>query len=135
MLVVDTTVWVDYFNGQINPETDYLDRAISKELILVGDLILAETLQGFRTDKDFKLAQDALSKFELTGMVNVELAQKSAQNYRTLRKLGITVRKTIDCLIATFCIAENHTLLHRDSDFDAFEEHLGLNVVHAGESE
>ena len=130
MLVIDTTVWVDYFNGQINPETDYLDRAISEELILVGDLILAETLQGFREDKDFKLAQTALSKFEQTGMLNLQLAQQSAQNYRALRKKGVTVRKTIDCLIATFCIAENHSLLHRDSDFDGFEKHLGLNVVH-----
>ncbi|MCX6053556.1 MAG: PIN domain nuclease [Chloroflexi bacterium] len=130
MLVVDTTVWVDYFNGQINPETDYLDRAISEELILMGDLILAETLQGFREDQDIKLAQVALSKFEQTGMVNLQLALQSAQNYRTLRKKGVTIRKTIDCLIATFCVSENHTLLHRDSDFDGFEKHLGLNVVH-----
>ena len=131
MLVVDTTVWVDYFNGQINPETDYLDRALTEELILVGDLILAETLQGFRSDKDFMKAQAALSKFEQAEMVNGELALKSAQHYRALRKMGITVRKTIDCLIATYCIAENHSLLHRDVDFDAFEEHLGLQVIHA----
>ena len=130
MLVVDTTVWVDYFNGQINPETNYLDQALSEELILVGDLILAEILQGFRSDKEFQHAQAALAKFEQTEMVNLHLAQQSAQNYRTLRKKGITVRKTIDCLIATFCIAENHTLLHRDADFDPFEEHLGLQVVH-----
>ncbi len=132
MLVVDTTVWVDYFNGQINPETDYLDHALTEELILVGDLILAETLQGFRSDKDFMQAQAALSKFEQAEMVNGELALKSAQHYRALRKMGITVRKTIDCLIATYCIVENHTLLHREVDLDAFEEHLGLNVVHVG---
>jgi len=130
MLVVDTTVWVDYFNGQINPETDYLDRAISEELILVGDLILAETLQGFSRDEDFKQAQDLFSRFEQTGMINLQLALQSVQNYRGLCKKGVTIRKTIDCLIATFCIAENHTLLHRDSDFDGFEKHLGLNVVH-----
>jgi predicted nucleic acid-binding protein len=130
MLIVDTTVWVDYFNGQINPETDYLDRAMSEELILVGDLILAETLQGFREDRDFELAQAALEKFEQAEMLNLRLAHQSAQNYRTLRKKGITVRKTIDCLIATFCIAENHSLLHRDNDFDGFEKHLGLNVAH-----
>lgn len=130
MLVVDTTVWVDYFNGQVNPETEYLDRALSEELILVGDLILAETLQGFRSDRDFQQAQAALSKFDQAEMVNIRLAQQSAQNYRKLRKSGITIRKTIDCLIATFCIAENHTLLHRDCDFDPFEEHLGLQVVH-----
>jgi len=130
MLVVDTTVWVDYFNGQINPETDYLDRILAEELILVGDLILAETLQGFRQDKDFELAKAALSKFEQVEMLNVHLAHQSAQNYRLLRKKGVTVRKTIDCLIATFCITENHTLLHRDNDFDGFEKHLGLSVAH-----
>ncbi len=129
MLVVDTTVWVDYFNGQINPETEYLDRALSDELILVGDLILAETLQGFRDDRDFELAQAALAKFAQVEMLNLRLARQSAQNYRALRKKGITVRKTIDCLIATFCIAENHTLLHRDNDFDGFELHLGLRVT------
>ena len=132
MLVVDTSVWVDYFNGQINPETDYLDRVFSEELILVGDLILAETLQGFGEDQDFELAQAAFSRFEQTGMLNLQLAQQSAQHYRALRKKGVTVRKTIDCLIATYCIAENHTLLHRDSDFDGFEKHLGLSVVHPG---
>ena len=130
MLVVDTTVWVDYFNGVINPETDYLDQTISEELILVGDLILAEILQGFREDDDFNQAKAALSKFEQREMVNLRLAQESAQNYRRLRKKGVTVRKTIDCLIATFCMAENHLLLHRDSDFDGFEKYLGLNVVH-----
>ena len=130
MLVVDTTVWVDYFNGQINPETNYLDRVLSEEPILVGDLILAEILQGFRKDSDFEEAKIALSKFEQAGMLNYHIAQQSAQNYRTLRKKGITVRKTIDCIIATFCIEENHSLVHRDSDFDGFEKHLGLNVIH-----
>ena len=130
MLVVDTTVWVDYFNGQVNPETDYLDRAMSEELILVGDLILAETLQGFREDRDFEMAQAALAKYAQVEMLNLRLARQSAQNYRVLRKKGITVRETIDCLIATFCIAENHILLHRDTVFDGFEEHLGLKVAH-----
>ncbi len=130
MLVVDTTVWVDYFNGQVNPETDYLDRALSEELILVGDLILAETLQGFRDDRDFELAQAALAKFAQVEMLNLRLARQSVQKSLALRKKGITVRKTIDCLIATFCIEENHTLLHRDNDFDGFEEHLGLMVAH-----
>lgn len=130
MLIVDTTVWVDYLNGQINPETDYLDRAMSEEVILVGDLILVETLQGFRQDRDFDLAQAALAKFAQAEMLNLRLARQSAQNYRALRKKGITVRKTIDCIIATFCIAENHTLLHRDTDFDGFEKHLGLKVAH-----
>ena len=130
MLVVDTTVWIDYFNGRITPETDFLDRAISEELILVGDLILLEILQGFRYDKDFKLAQGVLAKFEQREMLNRHLALQSAQHYRALRKKGITVRKTIDCIIATFCIAEDHTLLHCDNDFDGFEKYLGLKVVH-----
>ncbi len=131
MLMVDTTVWVDYFNGQINPETDYLHQVLAEELILVGDLILAETLQGFREDRDFQLAKAALANFEQVAMLNTDLAIRSAQNYRYLRKAGITVRKTIDCLIATFCIVENHSLLHRDQDFDVFEE-LGLQVVKVG---
>ena len=95
MLVVDTTVWVDYLNGQVNPETDFLDRAMSEELILVGDLILAETLQGFREDRDFEMAQVALAKFEQVEMFNLSLACQSAQNYRALRKQGITVRKQL----------------------------------------
>lgn len=132
MLVVDTTVWVDYFNGQVNPETEYLDSVLSEEPILVGDLILTETLQGFKEDKDFKLAQTALARFEQAGMLDLKIAQQSAQNYRTLRKKGITVRKTIDCLIATYCIENDHTLLHRDADFDGFEQHLGLSVIHPG---
>ena len=99
-------------------------------MILVGDLILAETLQGFRDDRDFELAQAALAKFAQVEMLNLRLARQSAQKSLALRKKGITVRKTIDCLIATFCIEENHTLLHRDNDFDGFEEHLGLMVAH-----
>jgi predicted nucleic acid-binding protein len=130
MLVVDTTVWIDYFNGRGTPETDFLDRAISEELILVGDLILTETLQGFRDDKDFNLAQSVLAKFEQGEMLNRHLALQSTQHYRALRKKGITVRKTIDCIIATFCIAEDHTLLHCDNDFVGFEKYLGLKVVH-----
>ncbi len=130
MLVVDSTVWIDYFNGKVTPQTDYLDRAFSEELILVGDLILAETLQGFRTDRDFKRAMAALEKFEQQSMLSPALAVQSAKNYRTLRKKGVTVRKTIDCLIATFCIAEKHTLLHCDNDYSGFEKHLGLKVVH-----
>ena len=116
--------------GRFNPETDYLDRVLSEEPILVGDLILAEILQGFRSDRDFEKARTALLNFEQAGMLNQHIALKSAQNYRILRKKGITVRKTIDCIIATFCIEGNHRLLHCDSDFDAFEQHLGLNTVH-----
>jgi predicted nucleic acid-binding protein len=132
MLFIDSTVWVDYFNGRINPQTDYLDSTLTSVPILVGDLILAEVLQGFRSDNDFEQARRALSKFETVNMVNPDLAILSARNYRTLRKKGITVRKTIDSLIATYCIENNHQLLHNDSDFDPYEQHLGLQVVHPG---
>ena len=129
MLLVDSTVWIDYFNGLATPQTDYLDQVLIQEPILVGDLILAEVLQGFRSDADFEAARQALTKFEQASMVSPVLAVQSAQNYRSLRKMGLTVRKTIDCLIATYCIENGHTLLHCDADFNAFEHHLGLRAV------
>jgi len=130
MLFVDSTVWVDYFNGRINLQTDYLDKELASTPIMVGDLILAEVLQGFRADQDFERARQALEKFETVSMVTPALAIQSARNYRTIRKKGITVRKTIDGLIATFCIENGHELLHNDSDFDPFEQYLGLRVIH-----
>lgn len=130
MLMVDSTVWVDYFNGVENPQTDLLNRILDSVLILVGDLILAEVLQGFRHDKDFETARRLLTKFTQAQMVSPELAVQSARNYRLLRKKGITVRKTIDSLIATYCIENDHELLHTDSDFDGYEKHLDLMVVH-----
>ena len=131
MLIVDPSVWIDYFNGQINPETDYLEQALAQEFILMGDLILTETLQGFREEQDFQTALQAFSTFAQVNMLDTQLAIQSARNYRTLRKSGHTVRKTIDCLIATFCIENGHSLLHRDRDFDSFEKYLGLQVIHA----
>ena len=130
MLIVDSTVWVDYFNGVENPQTDYLDQIADKTPILIGDLILAEVLQGFREDADFEKARRALGKYMQVEMVNPELALQSARNYRLLRRNGITVRKTIDSLIATYCIENEHDLLHKDSDFDGYEKHLGLRVIH-----
>ncbi len=130
MLVVDSTVWIDYFNGQANLQTDYLDAVLGVQPILVGDIILGEVLQGFRSDTDFEQARQALSRFPQTAMLNPALALQSARNYRTLRKRGITIRKTVDCFIATFCIENVHQLLHNDSDFDPFEKHLGLGVLH-----
>lgn len=135
MLLVDSTVWIDYFNGIETPQTNFLHRALDKIPILVGDLILAEVLQGFRSETDFDSARRLLSRFTPTQMVSPALAVQSARNYRTLRQKGITVRKTIDCLIATYCIENDHELLHNDRDFDAYEEHIGLLVVHPGESE
>ena len=130
MLIVDSTVWVDYFNGVENPQTDYLEKIADKALILIGDLILAEVLQGFRDDADFEKARRAFGKYLQVEMVNPALALKSARNYRLLRRKGITVRKTIDSLIATYCIENDHELLHTDSEFDGYEKHLELRVVH-----
>lgn len=130
MLVVDSTVWVDYFNGVENPQTDHLHQLLDQTPILVGDLILAEVLQGFREDADFEKARRALGKFIQVEMVDTQLAFQSARNYRLLRRKGVTVRKTIDGLIATYCIENEHQLLHNDSDFDGYEKHLGLKVVH-----
>ncbi|HNH78258.1 MAG TPA: PIN domain nuclease [Anaerolineales bacterium] len=130
MLVVDTTVWVDYFNGVENLQTNYLDAILNQTPILIGDLILTEVLQGFRNDPDFEKVRRTLGKFMQVEMVGPTLAVQSARNYRFLRKKGITVRKTIDSLIATYCIENDHELLHNDSDFDGYEKHLGLRVVH-----
>ena len=130
MLIVDSTVWIAYFNGLENPETDYLHTMVDKISILIGDLILAEVLQGFRVDADFEKARRTLGKYIQVEMVSPALALQSARNYRLLRRKGITVRKTIDSLIATYCIENEHDLLHSDSDFDGYEKHLGLKVVH-----
>ena len=130
MLLVDTSVWVDYFNGVKNPQTDFLDTILDNTPIIIGDLVLAEVLQGFRYDPDFEKVRRALGKFMQESMVNPTLAVQSARNYRFLRQKGVTVRKTIDSLIATFCIENDHQLLHNDSDFDGYEEHLGLRVIH-----
>ena len=129
MIVVDTSVWVDYFNGVTAPHTNFLDRLLLKERILVGDLILTEVLQGFRSDADFRKARTLLDTLEYCPMLGKEIALQSAQNYRKLRKAGATVRKTIDMVIATFCIVNRHRLLHADRDFDFIEKHLGLKVV------
>jgi hypothetical protein len=130
MLVVDSTVWVGYFNGVGNPQTDYLERIADQAPILIGDLILAEVLQGFRDDADFEKARRAFGKYLQVEMVSPALALQSARNYRLLRRKGITVRKTMDSLIATYCIENEHELLHNDIDFDGYEKHLGLRVVH-----
>jgi predicted nucleic acid-binding protein len=131
MILVDTTVWIDYFNGRITPETNTLDQLLGTDKVIMGDIILAEVLQGFRNDQDFETARQTLMKFAQVSMLNPDLAVRSARNYRHLRKAGIKVRKTTDCFIATYCIENNIELLHCDRDFDPFEQHLGLNVIHA----
>lgn len=130
MIIVDTTVWVDYLRGSRSPETEWLDREVGREEIGVADLILCEVLQGVRSEKDFGHARVVLGEFALFSTGGEELAIAAARNYRTIREEGFTVRKTIDCLIATFCMTKGYALLHRDRDFDAFEEILGLAVIH-----
>jgi len=129
-LLVDSSVWIDYFSGNTTPETDYLNAILGESVVFVGDLILAEVLQGFRQESDFKLARDALLKFPIVEVLGRKIAIQSASNYRLLRSKGITVRKTIDSLIATYCIENDLELLHSDRDFEPFEEYLGLRVVH-----
>jgi predicted nucleic acid-binding protein len=132
MILVDSSVWIGYFNGVINPQTDWLDSALGREIIFVGDLILAEVLQGFKSDRDFHRAKGLLSNFLFMEMLGRELAIKSAENYRFLRKKGVTVRKTIDVIIATFCIHHDFSLLHDDQDFAPLAQHLNLKTVECG---
>ncbi len=126
MVLIDTSVWVDFFNGKISDQTEKLDHYLSSTVIIVGDLILAEVLQGFRNDKDYQIAKSLLTELELVQLCNSDLAIKSAQNYRMLRKQGITIRKTIDCLIATYCIETKTPLLFSDRDFVPYVENLRL---------
>lgn len=130
MIIVDSTVWVDYFNGRHNPETDWLDARLPEERLGLTTLILCEVLQGIRDERRAALVEDELRGLEIFEAGGVELAVQAAANYRALRGRGKTVRKTIDVLIATFCLQQQHSLLHRDRDFDPFEQLLGLAVVH-----
>ena len=130
MTLIDTTVWIDYLGGTVNQHTDWLDQELNQQRLGLTDLILCEVLQGIRGDSTFKHVRRDLSRFEVFDTGGEALAVASAQNYRFLRSHGHTVRKTIDCLIATFCLTEQHSLLHRDRDFDPFERYLGLHVLH-----
>ena len=129
MILVDSSVWIDYFNGHRTPRTDKLDALLGVEMLGIGDLILAEVLCGFRLDSDFRKAKELLTSLAVFDMLGAENAVRSAENYRTLRKRGVTVRKTADVMIATFCIAGKHALLFSDKDFVPFVEHLGLRAV------
>ena len=130
MTIVDTTVWIDYLGGTNNPHTAWLDRELSRQRLGLTDLILCEVLQGIRADAAFEAVRRELSRFEVFDTGGEALAIAAARNYRFLRSRGHTIRKTIDCLIATCCIFQEHSLLHSDRDFDAFEKYLGLTVVH-----
>lgn len=130
MILVDSSVWIDYFKGVSSVAADILDTLLGKEFLIVGDIIYTEVLQGFRRDRDFRIARDLLDQFPFYDMLGKTVALKSASNYRLLRKRGLSIRKTIDVIIATFCMVQGCRLLHSDRDFDPFEKHLGLVCIH-----
>ena len=129
MILVDTSVWINYFNGVTCWQTELLDELLSDTSIMMGDLILLEILQGFRSDKDYTTAKSHLSVLPFRQMGGYDVVVQSACNYRVLRKKGVTIRKTIDVLIATFCMMNELSLLHDDHDFDSMKTHLPLHVV------
>jgi predicted nucleic acid-binding protein len=129
LIVVDSSVWIDFFNGKVTPQTSKLLSLLGNEPLLVGDLILCEILQGARSEAQARRLEQELRKFELLPMLNPELAIAAAKNYNLLRSEGITISKTIDLIIGTFCIAHGHTLLHDDRDFSPMETHLGLKII------
>lgn len=130
MVIVDTSVWVDYFNGVENAESNWLEWHLDEQRLGLTTIILSEILQGLGDEKTAALVEAELLQFEIFEGLSRKLAVQSAKNYRMLRNRGKTARKTVDVLIATFCIEEQHSLLHRDRDFDPFEELLGLSVIH-----
>lgn len=129
MILVDTSVWIDYFNGLESQETNLLDIALINDEVVIGDLILLEILQGFRSDKDYETAKGHLMALHQFSMLSTDIAIKAAENYRILRKKGITIRKTADVIIATFCINNRIPLLFSDRDFIPFKKHLKLQSV------
>ena len=129
MIVVDSSVWVDYFNGVDTSQTATLDALLGVAPVAIGDVILTEVLQGFRQDADYRTAKRLLTSLIVYDMLGTHQAVKSAENFRALRKLGITTRKTIDVIIATFCIERRHMLLFSDRDFTPFVEHFGLRCA------
>lgn len=129
MILVDSSVWINYFNGSITWQTEMLDQMLQQIPVYTGDLILTEVLQGFRKESEFKKAREVLSILPCKQLGGYDIAVQSAENYRTLRKKGVTVRKTIDIIIGTFCIVENIPLLHDDRDFDPLAEYLSLKTI------
>lgn len=129
MIMVDTSVWIDYFNGKESEKTDILDTLLAEDDVVIGDLILLEILQGFRNDKDYNEAKEGLSNLDMYELFGKEMVDKCSDNYRSLRKKGITIRKTADVIIATFCLENNIPLLFSDRDFLPFVEHLKLVAI------
>ncbi len=130
VVIIDTTVWVDYLNGLATPQTDWLDQQLGRQPLGLLDLIVCEILQGLSSDADAARVLRRLRPFTMFETGGLELSIAAARNDRVLRARGHTVRKTIDCLIATFCLRDRHSLLHCDRDFDPFEQLLRLSVVH-----
>ncbi len=130
MVIVDSTVWVDFFNGFQTPETDWLDFELERQRLGITSLILCEVLQGIQRERDAAEIRGALLRFAVFDSIPADVAVAAARAYRDLRRRGVTVRKTADLLIASFCIHGQHALLHRDRDFDPFEQFMGLTVVH-----
>jgi len=126
VIFVDSSVWIDYFNGSQTPEAEKLDLTLGSSPICIGDIVLTEVLQGFRNDKDFNTVKDILISLNIVNVLDTSIALKSANNFRTLRKKGLTVRKTIDVIIATYCIENSIPLLYSDKDFIPFHKYLGL---------
>ncbi|MBT9490682.1 MAG: PIN domain nuclease [Rubrivivax sp.] len=132
MILVDSSVWIDFFRNQPTAQAEWLDRNLGNEGLLVGDLILAEVLRGFKDDRGFNEARRMLGQLQQVSLCGEDLAVEAARNFRKLRTMGVTVRGTIDVIIATRCLLDGVRLLHSDRDFDAFEAHLGLRVVDCG---
>ena len=131
VILVDSSVWIDYFNGNDSREADFLDETLGVRAVAIGDLILTEVLQGFRHERDYKTAKRLLEEFTLFELLGKKMAVTSAENFRKLRKKGITIRKTADVIIASFCIEHKIPLLFSDKDFQPFVDHLGLrNAIH-----
>jgi predicted nucleic acid-binding protein len=129
VILVDSSVWIDYFRGISTPETDRLDALLGSEPVATGDLVLAEVLQGFGSVQDFNQGKKLLTALPIIDLAGGDIAIQAAKNFRTLRSQGITIRKTIDTLIATSCIEKGLTLLFSDKDFDPFVVHLGLRTA------
>ena len=130
MILADTSVWIDYLNGRVTPKTDFLDECLNNGTLAMGDLIFLELLQGIGNNKQFQEVNARLSLLDQYSMLNTDSVVRYAKNYRKLRKKGITIRKTNDVIIASFCIQENIPLLFSDRDFKPFIEHLGLRSAH-----
>jgi predicted nucleic acid-binding protein len=132
VILVDSSVWIDYFRGTATPQAEKLESLLGTKPIAIGDLILTEVLQGFVSDRDFNQAKKLLTSLVVVDLAGQDIAIQAAKNFRALRALGVSVRKTIDTVIATRCIESGLPLLYSDKDFDPFVEHLGLRSALPG---